>query len=89
MHVVLFGPGGARIVVKYFTQKNVELFEAYGISKGKIDDPNKKSINALFKEIHILNEKMLELQNSMQNQKNTFGFQLKQNLKRKRKVKRG
>ena len=30
-------------------KKNSELFEAYGISKGKIDDPNKKSINALFK----------------------------------------
>ncbi len=70
-------------------KKDVELFEAYGISKGKIDDPNKKSINALFKEIHILNEKILELQNSIQNQKNSFGFQLKQNVKRKRKVKRG
>ncbi len=70
-------------------KKEVEHFEAYGISKGKIDDPNKKSINALFKEIHILNEKISELQNSIQNQKNSFGFQLKQNVKRKRKVKRG
>lgn len=70
-------------------KKDVELFEAYGITKGKIDDPNKKSINALFKEIHILNEKILELQNSIQNQKNSFGFQLKQNVKKKRKVKRG
>ena len=70
-------------------KKDVELFQAYGISKGKIDDPNKKSINALFKEIHILNERILELQNFIQNQKNTFEFQLKQNVKRKRKAKRG
>ena len=70
-------------------KKDVELFEAYGISKGRIDDPNKKSINALFKEMHILNEKILELENSIKSQKNSFGFQLKQNVKRKRKVKRG
>ena len=37
---------------------NKESFEAYGISKGKIDDPNKKSILALFKELHLLNEKI-------------------------------
>ena len=48
-------------------KKNSELFEAYGISKGKIDDPNKKSINALFKEIHILNEKIIELQKVLNN----------------------
>ena len=37
---------------------NKESFEAYGISEGKIDDPNKKSILALFKELHMLNEKV-------------------------------
>ena len=36
---------------------NKDSFEAYGISKGKIDDPNKKSISVLFKELHVLNEK--------------------------------
>ena len=32
---------------------NKESFEANGISKGKIDDPNKKSILVFFKEIYI------------------------------------
>ena len=66
-------------------KKNTELFEAYGISKGKIDDPNKKSINALFKEIHILNEKILDLQSSIENKKKSYNFELKQVIKRKRK----
>jgi len=35
-----------------------ESFEAYGVSEGKIDDPNKKSILAMFNEIHLLNEKI-------------------------------
>ena len=38
-----------------------ESFNAYGISKGVIDDPNKKSIHALFKEIHTLNQKVDDL----------------------------
>ena len=37
---------------------------------GKIDDPN-KSINALFKEIHILNEKIIELQKVFSQSKET------------------
>ena len=41
---------------------NKDSFEAYGISKGKIDDPNKKSISVLFKELHSLNEKILSLE---------------------------
>ncbi len=39
-----------------------ESFNPYGISEGKIDDPNKKSIHALFKEIHTLNQKVDDLQ---------------------------
>ena len=38
-----------------------ESFNPYGISKGIIDDPNKKSIHALFKEIHTLNQKVDDL----------------------------
>ena len=33
----------------------------YGKSKSIIDDPNKKSINALFKEIYTLNQKVDDL----------------------------
>tara|TARA_B100000686_G_C16779112_1_gene970561 strand:+ start:404 stop:1165 length:762 start_codon:yes stop_codon:yes gene_type:complete len=43
---------------KLESNKNSEVFTAYGIGKGKIDDPNKKSILALFNEIHMLNEKV-------------------------------
>ena len=39
--------------------KNInESFNPYGMSEGIIDDPNKKSIQALFAEIHSLNEKL-------------------------------
>jgi serine O-acetyltransferase len=38
-----------------------ESFNPYGILKGVIDDPNKKSIHALFKEIHTLNQKINDL----------------------------
>ena len=38
-----------------------ESFNPYGISKGVIDDPNKKSIHALFKEMHTLNQKVNDL----------------------------
>jgi len=45
-------------------QKFNKDFDPYGISVGgKIDDPNKKSIHALFIELHKLNEKFLKLQN--------------------------
>ena len=65
-------------------KKNSESFDAYGICEGKIDDPNKKSINALFKEIHILNEKISELQNKIsQQQKVGDSFRIKQRDKKK------
>ncbi len=35
-----------------------ESFNPYGMSEGIIDDPNKKSIHALFAEIHKLNQKL-------------------------------
>ena len=39
--------------------KNInQSFNPYGMSEGIIDDPNKKSIQALFAEIHSLNEKL-------------------------------
>ena len=38
-----------------------------GISGGKIDDPNKKSILALFNEIHILSEKINKLKSKVSN----------------------
>ena len=50
------------IPARKIESKNLnEEFNAYGISKGKIDDPNKKSINALYKEIFTLNQKIKEL----------------------------
>ena len=42
-----------------------ESFNPYGISKGVIDDPNKKSIHALFKEIHTLNQKVNDLKKQL------------------------
>ena len=45
-------------------------FDPYGIGDGKIDDPNKKSINALFKEIHQLTEKINDLQSKIDISKN-------------------
>ncbi len=43
---------------KVESEQQKESFEAYGVSEGKIDDPNKKSILAMFNEIHLLNEKI-------------------------------
>ncbi len=43
---------------KVESHQQKESFEAYGVSEGKIDDPNKKSILAMFNEIHLLNEKI-------------------------------
>ena len=59
---------------------NKESFEAYGISKGKIDDPNKKSILALFNELHLLNEKISSLESKISktsSKKNDFNLKLK------------
>ncbi len=46
---------------KIESRNSNDSFNAYGISEGKIDDPNKKSINALFKEICSLDEKIEDL----------------------------
>ncbi len=63
-----------------------ESFEAYGISEGKIDDPNKKSILALFHEIHLLNEKVSKLESHMLDHE--FKSEIKNNTKiKKAKVK--
>ena len=36
-------------------------FDSYGITKGNIDDPNKKNIMYLANEVHQLNQKIVEL----------------------------
>ena len=46
---------------KIESRNSNDSFNAYGISEGKIDDPNKKSINALFKEIYSLDETIEDL----------------------------
>ena len=70
-------------------KKNSGSFDPYGISEGKIDDPNKKSINALFKELHFLNERISQLQNKLSEQlKSNNNFEIKQRDKKKRKPKR-
>ena len=69
---------------------NKESFEAYGISKGKIDDPNKKSILALFKELHLLNEKISSLESEISkisSKKIDFDLKLKK-IKTQKKRKR-
>ena len=56
---------------KIESQLQRETFEAYGVSEGKIDDPNKKSILAMFNEIHLLNEKVKSVESKISN----FSFQ--------------
>ena len=54
------------IPARKIESKNLsETFKAYGISEGKMDDPNKKSILALFSEIHNLNEKIRDLKKQL------------------------
>ena len=50
---------------KIESQLQNETFEAYGVSEGKIDDPNKKSILAMFNEIHLLNEKVKSIESKI------------------------
>ena len=72
------------------SDKKYVHFNPYGISKGKIDDPNKKSILALYKEIHMLSERVLELQsklNEFYNKETDFNVGIKKN-KIKRRAKR-
>ena len=69
---------------------NKDSFEAYGISKGKIDDPNKKSISVLFKELHVLNEKILSLESLIlrtSSKKDDFDVKLKKIKSTKQKEK--
>jgi len=57
-----------------------EYFEAYGISKGTIDDPNKKSILALFEELHNLHLKVKTLESKLfdsEAKKSRFELKLK------------
>ena len=78
--------GGAVIRVKSKDSDNEEssikkeCFEAYGISKGTIDDPNKKSILALFEELHNLHLKVKSLESKLsdsENKKEQFQLKLK------------
>ena len=65
---------------KLESSMNTDSFKAYGISKGKIDDPNKKSISVLFKEMHILNEKISSIESlisTFTSKKNEFDLKLK------------
>ncbi len=50
---------------KIETKNYKDTFNAYGISEGKIDDPNKKSIHVLFKEIHFLSQKIEKLKEEL------------------------
>lgn len=71
---------------------NKECFEAYGISKGKIDDPNKKSILALFEELHNLHLKVKNLESKLsdsENKKERFELKLKKEKAVKSKESRG
>ena len=67
---------------------NKDSFEAYGISKGKIDDPNKKSISVLFKELHSLNDKILSLESLIlqtASKKDVFEIKLKKSKQQNKK----
>lgn len=65
---------------KLESSMNTDSFKAYGMSKGKIDDPNKKSISVLFKEMHTLNEKISSIESlisTLTSKKNEFDLKLK------------
>ena len=75
---------------KLESSMNTDSFEAYGISKGKIDDPNKKSISVLFKEMHTLNEKISSIESlisSLASKKHEFDLKLKKIKTKKQKDK--
>ncbi len=76
---------------KLESDKRHAHFNPYGISKGKIDDPNKKSILALYKEMHTLSENVLHLQsklNEFYNKETDYNVDIKNNkIKRKAKGK--
>ena len=78
------------IPARKIESKNLsEKFKAYGISEGKMDDPNKKSILALFSEIHNLNEKIdsLKSQLNQDDESPTSNFKLSENKIKHRKGK--
>lgn len=64
-----------------------ESFNPYGISEGKIDDPNKKSIHALFKEIYSLNQKVDDLKKQF-DQRIKIPSEIQINQENKRKTER-
>ena len=64
-NLTFVGIPARKIESEHYDSKKHESFEAYGISDGKIDDPNKKSILALFREIHMLNEKVTKLKSTI------------------------
>ena len=66
-NLTFVGIPARKIESEHYDSKKHESFEAYGISDGKIDDPNKKSILALFREIHMLNEKVTKLKSTINN----------------------
>ena len=69
-----------------------ESFNPYGISKGVIDDPNKKSILALFEELHNLHLKIKTLESKLsdsENKKERFELKLKKEKAVKSKESRG
>ena len=43
---------------KVKSQKNQNIFNPYGITNGKIDDPNKKSIIGILNEFHEMSSKL-------------------------------
>ena len=67
LSLMLSNMGGTVSVCTIETKNISDTFNAYGICDGKIDDPNKKSIHALFKEIHILSQKIEELKQKLHN----------------------
>ena len=85
-NLTFVGIPARKIESENYDSKNHESFEAYGICDGKIDDPNKKSILALFREIHILNEKVTKLKKTI-NSSSYSGKNLGINKKLNKKVK--
>ena len=50
---------------KVKSQNNQDIFNPYGITDGKIDDPNKKSIMAILNEFHEMSSKLHLLENEI------------------------
>ena len=52
----------ARKVKNEFEKNSINTFSPYGISTGRIDDPNKKSISILLTELHELSSKINQIE---------------------------